>query len=391
MAHILLNPIHMKKVIRPIPLWHSFYTSLAFALYLFCFCSISLVWAVPEDDGLEGDFLAWGAGARALALGKAYVALATDATAGYWNPAGLAFVDQPQASALHAMLWEGANYDFVGVAIPTLTFGTVGWFGSVMASGELERRDVENNPVSGGFGVTKVGTGLAYGWDLQPDLGLGVTLKWLARWFDGSPSGFVTMDLGVRYVLGTWGVIAGVWQHGLSVRYGDTEDALPGQVRLGLVLSPLADLGKLVVDAEFGKPRQAAKWRIGMETAPIGPLVGRVGMDTWELAGGLGVTVEEFHLDYGGAFHRELGWSHRFSLSTQWGEPQSTLRVNFARAAFDQALEALAEADRKGRDTEAGRAAVERARATLSEAAQYDKTNPAILRLLRRLAVPVKP
>ena len=36
-----------------------------------------------------GEFLNNGAGSRALGMGGAYVAVANDVTAGYWNPAGL--------------------------------------------------------------------------------------------------------------------------------------------------------------------------------------------------------------------------------------------------------------------------------------------------------------
>jgi len=40
--------------------------------------------------GASGEFLLLGAGARGTALGGAYAALATDVTAMYYNPAGLA-------------------------------------------------------------------------------------------------------------------------------------------------------------------------------------------------------------------------------------------------------------------------------------------------------------
>ena len=43
-------------------------------------------------SGYAGEFLSLGAGARSLALGSAYVAIADDAPAGYWNPAGLAYL-----------------------------------------------------------------------------------------------------------------------------------------------------------------------------------------------------------------------------------------------------------------------------------------------------------
>ena len=46
-------------------------------------------------------FLKLGVGARAMGMGSAYVAIADDPTALYWNPAGLASVTKTQVTAMH--------------------------------------------------------------------------------------------------------------------------------------------------------------------------------------------------------------------------------------------------------------------------------------------------
>lgn len=50
-------------------------------------------------ENYTGDFLTNGVGGRALGLGGAYVSIADDATATYWNPAGIASVARRQATA----------------------------------------------------------------------------------------------------------------------------------------------------------------------------------------------------------------------------------------------------------------------------------------------------
>jgi hypothetical protein len=63
-----------------------------------------------------GEFISLGVGGRALALGGAYVALANDVTAGYWNPAGLAHLNyRRRACDEHRSL---VNHDYGAVAIP---------------------------------------------------------------------------------------------------------------------------------------------------------------------------------------------------------------------------------------------------------------------------------
>ncbi len=68
----------------------------------------------------SNEFLNIGAGARGLAMGNAQVASVSDATAGYWNPAGLVGVkDVPNAGIMHADYFAGiAKYDYASLAIP---------------------------------------------------------------------------------------------------------------------------------------------------------------------------------------------------------------------------------------------------------------------------------
>jgi hypothetical protein len=69
----------------------------------------------------SNEFLNIGAGARGLAMGGAQVATVKDATAGYWNPAGLVYVkNEPSLVVMHAEYFAGiGKYDFAGLALPS--------------------------------------------------------------------------------------------------------------------------------------------------------------------------------------------------------------------------------------------------------------------------------
>lgn len=74
-----------------------------------------------------GEFMAIGVGGRALGLGGAHVALANDATAGYWNPAALARINYPEGIIMHDERFGSLiNYDFAAVAMPYGTNASVG-------------------------------------------------------------------------------------------------------------------------------------------------------------------------------------------------------------------------------------------------------------------------
>ncbi len=75
---------------------------------------------VPLAAGrYAGDFMMIGAGVRALGMGGAFVALANDGSAIYWNPAGLSLLRESEVSAMHAFLYKGlAAYDNITFVQP---------------------------------------------------------------------------------------------------------------------------------------------------------------------------------------------------------------------------------------------------------------------------------
>jgi len=71
----------------------------------------------------SNEFLNIGSGARALGMGSTSVASASDATAGYWNPAGLSYNrDNPSITAMHAEYFSGiGKYDYAAAVFPLNT------------------------------------------------------------------------------------------------------------------------------------------------------------------------------------------------------------------------------------------------------------------------------
>lgn len=88
-------------------------------LLILLFC-ITKAHTYAQFRKYSNEFLNIGAGARGLGMGSTQVATAEDATAGYWNPAGLAWVtDNPSISLMHADYFAGiGKYDFISGAFP---------------------------------------------------------------------------------------------------------------------------------------------------------------------------------------------------------------------------------------------------------------------------------
>lgn len=110
-----------------------------------------------QDGGRPGEFLRYGIGARALGMGGAYTALSDDATAVYWNPAGLGQLDQLYFHAMNTQLFMDSNFESITLAAPLYGLPTEGskfsiGFGYVLLkTDDFERRDVNGRFINDPF------------------------------------------------------------------------------------------------------------------------------------------------------------------------------------------------------------------------------------------------
>jgi hypothetical protein len=70
------------------------------------------------EAGQAGAFLRFGSDARAMALGNAFVSLADDASASYWNPAGMVFLEKPSLLSTLSVLSLGRRFNFFSATMP---------------------------------------------------------------------------------------------------------------------------------------------------------------------------------------------------------------------------------------------------------------------------------
>jgi len=155
----------------------------------------------------SGAFLKIGVGARAVALGEAFVAVANDPSAIVWNPAGLASLLRQEVQFSHAA-WPGdVTHDFLVYVMPSRRLG-----GSVavqlgMLSTQLDETD-EYHPFGTGrtFSYSDFVVGAAYGRRWTDKLLIGVGIKYVREDLGSQVGGPVTsatlVDLGSIYYLG---------------------------------------------------------------------------------------------------------------------------------------------------------------------------------------------
>jgi len=119
---------------------------------------------------------------RANGMGEAYVALADDATATWWNPGGLGFLDKKQVSMTYGKLVpdlaDDVFYTYPTYSTPVKDWGTFG-FGLVYLSyGSSEGTDI-SGASTGSFSSYEMAPTISYGTKFGDRLGVGANFKYV--------------------------------------------------------------------------------------------------------------------------------------------------------------------------------------------------------------------
>jgi hypothetical protein len=313
------------------------------ALLLLCAQSAAAAFRGDDAGTSAAQFLKLGADARAAGMGGAARALSEDATAVYWNPAGLAALSYRHASLTHAAHYQSTFYEFIAYAQPidsilgrgrrelqTNQLGAVGMGVLYQNSGRFDEVDNTGAATGGRFTPQDFAALVSWGAALTRSVDVGVGVKYVSsRIRDTAATG--AADLGARLRKHPWGVpyvlSASLHNLGGSLRFHRQNDPLPLQLALSQSLRPTRNIS-LSLDvvaprdnrvypafgAEFRKavgPNLAAAVRLGWD--------GRTrSSDLSSLSGlglGAGLGVARFTVDYAWVPYGLLGDAHRFTLS----------------------------------------------------------------------------
>ena len=119
-------------------------------IYLFLAVLTAMPHLVLAQAGYtSANFLKIGMGARASGMADSFSAVSDDATAIYWNPAGLYQAEGTQISLTHNIWLQGVNIDFIALSQNLGTGGAIG-FGFTTLSLQSFTSTLEDN--SGDFG-----------------------------------------------------------------------------------------------------------------------------------------------------------------------------------------------------------------------------------------------
>jgi hypothetical protein len=295
-----------------------------------------------EGSGGLRDNLTIGVGARAFGFGGAFVAIADDPTAVFWNAGAMDFMERKSVSAFHSTMLLDTRYNYAGMTYPTLSFGTfgAGWVG-LGANGIMER-DPESNEL-GEFAYTNQAFAFAYSKRWGQTLGLGGALKVVnvSMSTDNSLTDTdIALDVGVGYRPDMDNeflrdISLGVnFQNLFAAKQTLSEYAvdIPTNIRLGIAKRLFfgEGLNGLRVSADMSWTKNVpVSFHGGFEYSYEGQAHVRVGMNGGQPAFGAGAQWKDYMIDYtyGNYFDIEglFSAAHRFSITFEFGKTRQEL------------------------------------------------------------------
>ena len=297
-------------------------------------------------------FLKIGVGARGIAMGESFVAVANDASALFWNPAGLVQFTENQVIASRTEYVVDIKHDFFGVVYH---LGESDALGASFSSLHMDDMEIttEAQPFGTGryFTFGDIAVGVSYSKKMTDQFSFGATIRYAEETLDVLKMRSVMVDLGTLYWtgLGSTRFAVTISNFGADVqpkgtvtqfngsRVSDFQSfSLPTVFKLGIATEFIEDeTSRLTTSLQLNHPNDNAEhFRIGAEYAYENTFFLRAGVkrtigqrlfgrdetspEDFTLGAGIALDVKEFtrvSADYAFARFSDLGSVHRISLS----------------------------------------------------------------------------
>jgi long-subunit fatty acid transport protein len=155
-------------------------------------------------------FLSIEIGPRAVAMGGAYVAIADDPTAMYWNPAGLEKINGNSVLFSHTSWLAETNVNYLGAAIPLGQYGTVGVSVTALSVPEMKVRTVSQPEGTGEFfDANDLAIGLSYSRSIIERFQVGINVKYIQQQIYNMTASTAAVDFGILFTTGLNNMVLG--------------------------------------------------------------------------------------------------------------------------------------------------------------------------------------
>lgn len=316
-------------------------------LFIIILLCLILPVTANADEGAAG-YLDSGVGAKSSSMGNAYVSIADDPSAVYWNAAGLPQIRMHKITLMSSVSGIGRRYNYAGYVFPFqfkkkdrfLSWEKkepakagigIGWINYGIK--DIQGRDTYGNPTEK-FSDSENAFMLAYGQTTGDNLSFGGGFKYLVHDLTdyGSACG-MGFDIGILYRLGeTASAGLNVQNIFSSLKWSIRDPVLQKKFvykekvfmnyKAGVSIKLFKN--KLLLSSDIDKTdKQSLRFHAGCDYKICENISVRAGCDNLKITAGFGWNKKSISLDYTFIYER-YGWDmvHRFSLNKSFGEEQ---------------------------------------------------------------------
>ncbi|MEW6517623.1 MAG: PorV/PorQ family protein [candidate division FCPU426 bacterium] len=281
----------------------------------------------------SAEFLRIPSGARPAGMGGAYTAIADDAGAVVWNPAGLALIRGGNLTLMHLQWFADTNYESVAYAQSIADGEGLGfnvayfWIPDFNSTRNENGVLLDSQPGRMRDLAAAMGYGKNLGWVslLGGQTRVGGTVKLISRTLMEESRQSVLFDGGVAVTSDDQLTVSLVMQN-LGLELGGEEPPFTLKLGCGYSLPFQTAAYRVQLALDLVKPvdfnnqvDQRLEYNLGVECRLLSALAVRLGFqggqDLPAATAGLGVRLSALELNYAFAAYDFLGYAHTFSLS----------------------------------------------------------------------------
>jgi len=264
-------------------------------------------------------------------MGESFVAIGNDLNAVFWNPAGLAGTERPQAFLSHNQWLSGMKQEALLFSLPTES-GAMGGGLLFLHMDRFKGYDSKGNP-AGEFDSYDRAVILSYARRvsiLRKNIGfsLGTNLRILSQKLHDKRSDGFSVDAGLMWEMGALGnLMKGVrigfviQNMGPELKFSRIADPLPFNIKAGLSYQRKSWLLSIEADNPVDRApllKLGGEWKL-YEVIFLRAGTGSSRDSAINFSAGIGFRAGNWQIDYAYLPMTELSHSHRFTLSVNLG------------------------------------------------------------------------
>jgi hypothetical protein len=264
--------------------------------------------AAEGKAGHGGAFLRIPVGARPAGMGNAFVSVADDANALYFNPGGLYQVKGLTVGTMYSIMSMDRSHLQGSFIYEYEKYGTLSVMFTKFGVSDIDGRDSQGNP-TGSFDDSEIALAFGFGKKVHKYVGVGGAFKYLRHSLKDNKATGIGFDIGAHSrkeighsILNSVLLGISVSNLGSSLEW-DTEsshkDDVPSTLRVGSGLNlTIREIGFLALLEVSRTSKESSDFHGGVETWLYKMLGIRTGVDGGDFTFGVSVLYDKFRFDY---------------------------------------------------------------------------------------------